>query len=298
MRKKKTTIITDLDNTLFDWVDLWLTCFSSMLEGIINISGVPREKLIPEIRTIHQKHGTSEYSFLIEEIPSLKPILKGRPATEVFATAIASYQHLRRQHLRLYSTVGETLLKIKGRGSRIIGYTESMAFYSNYRVRRLGLDGVLDHVFCPEDHVLPENLSPEDVRKYPTTHYELRYTRQHYTPKGSTKPDPEVIDAIVDNLELERADCVYVGDNLMKDVAMALNSGIDDVWAKYGQAHKREEYRLLQEVTHWTEDQVRQEQRIEARVDVNPSYTLETTFCEILDMFEFDDFHASKRKRL
>ena len=298
MRKKKTAIITDLDNTLFDWVDLWLTCFSSMLEGIINISGIPKEILVPEIRAIHQKHGTSEYSFLIEEIPSLKPILKGRPATEVFAAPIASYQQLRRQHLRLYSTVAETLLQIKGRGSRIIGYTESMAFYSNYRVRRLGLDGVLDHVFCPEDHVLPENLSPEDVRKYPTRHYEFKYTRQHYTPKGSTKPDPEVIDAIVENLELAREDCVYVGDNLMKDVAMALKSDIDDVWAKYGQAHKREEYRLLQEVTHWTEEQVQQEQRVEVRVNVTPSYTLETTFSEILDMFEFDDFLSSKAKKI
>ena len=297
MRKKKTAIITDLDNTLFDWVDLWLKCFSSMLEEIINISGVPKEKLIPEIRTIHQKHGTSEYSFLIEEIPQLKPILKGKPATEVFAAPIASYQRQRRQHLRLYSTVGETLLKIKGRGSRIIGYTESMAFYSNYRVRRLGLDGVLDHVFYPEDHVLPRGLSSGDGRRYPTAHYELKYTRQHYTPKGSTKPDPEVIDTIVEDLELTKAHCVYVGDSLMKDMAMALNSGIDDVWAKYGQAHKREKYRLLQEVTHWTEEQVQQEQRTEARVDVNPSYTLETSFSEILDMFEFDDFHASKLKR-
>ena len=297
MQEKKTALITDLDNTLFDWVDLWLNCFSSLLEGIANISGVPKEKLIPEIRTIHQQHGTSEYSFLIEEIPSLKPILEGRSAIEVFAAPIESYRLLRRQHLRLYPTVGETLLKIKGRGTRIIGYTESMAFYSNYRVRRLGLDGVLDHVFCPEDHVLPGGLSPEDVRRYPTAHYELRYTRQHYTPKGSTKPDPEVIDTIVKNLELSKANCVYVGDNLMKDVAMAINSGIDDVWAKYGQAHKREKYRLLQEITHWTEDQVHQEQRIEAKVDVTPSYTLETTFSEILDLFVFDDFHAPKHKR-
>ena len=298
MQEKKTALITDLDNTLFDWVDLWLNCFSSLLEGIAKISGIPENKLIPEIRSIHQKHGTSEYSFLIDEIPSLKPILKGRPAIEVFAAPIESYRLLRRQHLLLYPTVGETLLKIKGRGTRIIGYTESMAFYSNYRVRRLGLDGVLDHVFCPEDHVLPGGLSPEDIRRYPTTHYELRYTKQHYTPKGSTKPDPEVIDTIVKNMELSKANCVYVGDNLMKDVAMAINSGIDDVWAKYGQAHKREEYKLLQEVTHWTEGQVHQEQRIEAKVDVTPSYTLETTFSEILDLFEFGDFHSPRYKRL
>jgi phosphoglycolate phosphatase-like HAD superfamily hydrolase len=185
---KKTALITDLDNTLFDWVDLWYKCFSAMLNEIVRISGLPRETLIPEIRAVHQKYGTSEYSLLIEELPSLRPLLKGRPATEIFASAIEAYREQRRQNLNLFPTVAETLLKIKGRGTRIIGYTESMGFYSNYRIRRLGLDGVLDYVFCPEDHVLPPGLTPEKLRAYPAPHYELRYTKQLFTPKGSKKP--------------------------------------------------------------------------------------------------------------
>lgn len=292
MGPKKTTIITDLDNTLFDWVELWLNCFSTMLDGIVEISGIQKEKLIPEISAVHQKHGTSEYSFLIEELPSLKPILKGRPGTEVFAAPIKSFRLQRRKSLQLYPTVAETLLKIKGRGARIIGYTESMAFYSNYRVRRLGLDGVLDHVYCPEDHVLPRGLSPEDVRKYPAKHYELKYSKQDFTPKDSTKPDTKVLNAIMSDLGLNKADCVYVGDNLMKDVAMALDCGVDDVWAKYGQAHKRPEYKLLQKVTHWTAEAVEREQKIKEREHVHPTYTLEKKFSEILDLFDFRDFHT------
>src|SRR5262245_45098031 len=146
---KKTALITDLDNTLFDWVELWLNCFSSMLDSIVEISGLSREQLIPEIRAVHQRHGTSEYSFLIEELPSLQPIIRGRKATDVFGASIEIYQKKRREHLQLFPGVAETLLKLKGRGTRIVGYTESMAFYSNYRIRRLGLDGVLDYVFCP-----------------------------------------------------------------------------------------------------------------------------------------------------
>ena len=229
---------------------------------------------------------------MIEELPSLIPILKGRPATEVFAPAIKSYRLQRRKHLQLYPTVAETLLKIKGRGAWIIGYTESMAFYSNYRVRRLGLDGVLDHLFCPEDHVLPEGLSPEDVRKYQAWHYELKYCRQDFTPKGSTKPDTKVLNAIMSKFGLNKADCVYVGDSLMKDVAMALDCGVDDAWAKYGQAHKRPEYKLLQDVTHWTAEVVEREQKIKEREDVYPTYTLEKNFSEILDLFDFKDFHT------
>jgi len=288
---KKNTLITDLDNTLFDWVELWLKCFSPMLDGIAKTSGLPKEKLIPEIAAVHQRHGTSEYSFLIEEIPSIQQLLDGRPATEVFAEPIEIYREQRRKFLRLYPTVAETLLEIKGRGTRIIGYTESMAFYSNYRLQSLGLDGVLDYVFCPKDHLLPEHIRKEDLRKYPAEHYKLRYTKQKFTPKGSKKPDTAVLDALISGLGLDKSDCVYVGDNLMKDVAMALDCGVEDVWAKFGQAHKRPEYKLLQDVTHWTPDEVEREQKIKEREHVSPTHTLEQTFSEILDLFDFEDFH-------
>src|SRR5262245_51311685 len=127
-RPRKTALITDLDNTLFDWADLWYKCFSAMLDEIVRISGTPRETLIPEIRAVHQKYGTSEYSFLIEELPSLRPILRGKRATEVLASGIEAYGRQRRESLKLFPTVAETRLKIKGRGARIVCYTESMGF--------------------------------------------------------------------------------------------------------------------------------------------------------------------------
>ncbi|EKS29922.1 HAD hydrolase-like protein [Afipia felis] len=293
---KKTALITDLDNTLFDWVELWLNCFSSMLDSIVEISGIEKATLLPEIAAVHQKHGTSEYSFLIDELPSLQAMLKGRPATEVFAESIKIYRLKRREYLQLYATVAEALLIIKGRGTRIVGYTESMAFYSNYRVRRLGLDGVLDFVFCPEDHELPIGLSTEDLRRYPASHYALRYTRQEFTPRGSKKPDAAVLNAIINDLGLSKTSCVYVGDNLMKDVAMAVDCEVCSVWAKYGQAHKRPEYKLLQDVTHWTREEVEREQKIKEREHVQPNYTLEQDFAEILNLFDFGDFHAERTK--
>jgi FMN phosphatase YigB (HAD superfamily) len=289
---KKTALITDLDNTLFDWVELWVNCFSAMLDGIEAISGISKEVLIPEIKAVHEKHGTSEYSFLIEVINSLKPILSGRSATQVFAPAIDAYRKKRREYLHLYPTVAETLLKIKGRGAIIIAYTESMAFYSNYRLRRLGLDGVLSYVFCPEDHILPEGIRPEEMRLYPAEHYQLKFTRQEVTPKGSKKPDAKVLDSIITSLKLDRDRCVYVGDNLMKDVLMASDCGVDDVWAKYGQAHKRPEYKLLQDVTHWTSEEVLREQALKEHRDVHPTHVLEAAFSEILGHFDFGDFNA------
>jgi hypothetical protein len=52
-------LITDLDNTLYDWFDFWYHSFTAMLDQIVVISGIPREQLEPEIKKIYEKHGTS-----------------------------------------------------------------------------------------------------------------------------------------------------------------------------------------------------------------------------------------------
>jgi HAD-hyrolase-like len=133
------------------------------------------------------------------------------------------------------------------------------------------------------------------MRSYPASHYELRYTKQLFTPKGSKKPDTVVLNAIISDLGLVKSDCVYVGDNLSKDIAMALDCGVEDAWAEYGQAHKRPEYKLLQDVTHWLREDVEREQRIKAREHVHPTHTLSTSFAQILDHFDFRDFHEKKK---
>ena len=71
----KTVLITDLDNTLFDWFEMWHNSFMAMLDQIAKISGISTEALKPEIKKVHQRHGTSEYAFLIEELAPLKTVI-------------------------------------------------------------------------------------------------------------------------------------------------------------------------------------------------------------------------------
>ena len=283
---KKRVLITDLDNTLFDWVNIWYHSFSSMLDEVVRQTMLDPEMLKSEIREVHQRHGTSEYAFLLEEVPSLRAYAGGRPATEVFSSAIAAYRNARRETLLLYPTVMDALMRIRARGCKIIAYTESMAFYTGYRMRKLKLDGVIDFLFSPEDHDLPVNLNVEEIRKYPAENYNFRNTIHKYTPKGELKPNPHILQEIVKFANATNEDCVYVGDSLQKDIAMAKDAGIDHAWAKYGIAQDRSEYQLLREVTHWTEDDVERERKISAR-DVQPHHTLESSFSEIFEVFSF-----------
>lgn len=288
---RKTVLITDLDNTLFDWVSLWHSCFTAMMSEITKISGVSFDDLKPEIRKVHQRHGTSEYSFLIEELPQLKKRFASEPLPQIFKPAIEAFRTRRREQLRLYPTVADTLLKIKGAGAAIVGYTESMAFYSNYRIRRLGLDGVFDHIFSPADHDIPDGISREDIRQYPASHYKFKYTKHEHTPKGSLKPNAQVLLNIIASLDIPKTECVYVGDSLQKDIAMAQDAGVLDVYARYGKAQDTNAYTLLREITHWSDSDVEREKKISER-DVRPGVTLEKSFGEILNHVQFGDWNG------
>src|SRR4051794_21961380 len=70
----------------------------------------------------------------------------------------------RDQNLKLYPSVFPSLWELKKRGTKIVAYTESMSFYSAYRLKRFGLDGVIDALFSPEDHIVPAGVSLDKLR--------------------------------------------------------------------------------------------------------------------------------------
>ena len=287
--RRISVIITDLDNTLFDWVDLWHRSFRAMLDRLVLDSGIPEHILLPEFKSIHEKHGTAEYAFSIEELPSLRAKYPGEDLVMKFDGSIQAYRIARRSALSLYPSVSETLETLKDKKCLVIGYTESLSFYTGYRVRRLGLDRVLDYLYSPPDHELPGRIAPHEVRRYPERHYELRRTVHRHIRKGEAKPDPRVLLDIIRDVGASPSEAIYIGDSLMKDVAMAQKAGVIDVWAKYGVAQNRGDYELLRKVTHWTAQDVEREKRLRAE-DVKAQYVLEASFSEVLELFEFGPF--------
>jgi phosphoglycolate phosphatase-like HAD superfamily hydrolase len=297
MNAEMSVLITDLDNTLFDWVDVWYKSFTAMLDRLALDSGVPRETLIPEFKAIHERHGTSEYAFSIQELPSLQAKYPGEDLAARFGEAIHAYRTARKCALKLYPNVAETLESLKDKGCLLIGYTESLSFYTGYRVRNLGLDRILDYLYSPPDHELPNGLTPAQLRAYPGERYELRRTIHRHIPAGELKPNPKVLLDIIREIGASRSEVIYVGDSLMKDVRMAQNANVTNVWAEYGQAQNREEYELLRRVTHWTAADVARETRITAG-DVKPEHVLETGFDQILSDFNFTRFLNTSRENI
>lgn len=282
------TLITDFDNTLYDWAGFHIPAFIAMLDTLVIESGVPREHLISEFKAIHEKYGTSEYAFSILELPSLQRKHPGKNLGEIYAKAIEAYRATRENNLKLYSGVMDALQRIRASGCLIVVYTESMAFYSNYRIRYFGLDGVIDYLYSPEDHDIPHGLTREQIRRYPASNYELKKTIHCHTPRGVLKPSERVLLSIISEVGGTVEDTLYVGDSLLKDILMAQRVKVHHAWAEYGEAHRREDldYDLLRAVTHWTDEMVEQERGLRY-TDVQPTITLHKSFSEILSHFEF-----------
>ena len=283
-KPSKSVLITDLDNTLFDWFEIWYSSFNAMLERVVEISGISKEQLIKEIRPVHRKYGTAEYAFVLEKLPSLQQKYGTREKiNEELKDAIHAYRSERMTHLKLYKGVYDTLAELKSRRVRVVAYTESKEWYTKNRLKRLGLDYFIEVLYSPSDHTVP--LEEEE-----RTEIVFDFMKSEHTPEGEFKPNPKLLLDIIDKLGVTPEECVYVGDSEMKDVEMALQAGVTAVFAKYGTGHFNGEdtrYKLLQAVTHWTDADVQREQEIKKNSKhLQPDFTIDS-FDELLDIFNF-----------
>lgn len=285
-RRAKKVLITDLDNTLWDWFDAWHQAFSAMLGRLTELSGVPQEVLEGQIREIHRDHGTTEYSWLVREIPALIDAAAPADPAVVYDEAVHVLNSRRKAATKLYPGVRETLTELKAAGVRIVAYTESIAFWSEWRVRQTGLDGVIDALYSAPDHDPPSGRSLEELRRFPPSEYGLKKTLHKHTPPGVLKPSALVLRTILDKQGAHPDEAVYIGDSLMKDIVMAQHTGVLDVHAKYGEAQSKAGYDLLRRVSHWSDDDVARERAIaESSTSIVPTIACDS-FDQLLPLFK------------
>lgn len=281
-------LVVDLDNTLWDWFDVWFKSFSALLDALGETTGLSREELERNIRPIHQARFTSEYSWLVDELSILDQFVgKNQSTRERFDDAIHRQNSVRKHETKLYPTVMETLRKVRDAGVPIVAYTESLAYWTEWRIKTVGLDGVIDRLYSSPDHDEPLGSTVEQLRTLPPADYGLKHTEHHHVPPGVVKPDVNILHQIVNEYGVDRARVAYVGDSLMKDVAMAQAEGVIDVHAEYGDSHTDPRYAQLQRVSHWPDAAVTKEQSREPGAHPIATYTLDRDFGQLLEFFAF-----------
>lgn len=283
--------MTDLDNTLWDWFAAWHASFSTLLNEVSRLSGVPVPVLEQEAHVVHQRRGTTEYSYLLNELPSL--LERAANPLEEYDEAVHAQNAARKAATRLYDGVLQTLHTIRAAKVPVIGYTESLAFWTEWRIRTLDIDGLLSALYSSPDHDLPDGVTFDDLRTQSRDSYGLRLTPHEHVASGIEKPAEAVLHQIIQSVGATPDETLYVGDSLIKDVAMAQAVGAHDVHAAYGTAQQQPEYALLRRVTHWTDAVVEKEREATERAGVvTPTYVLNRGFDQLLDNFSFEGSQA------
>jgi phosphoglycolate phosphatase-like HAD superfamily hydrolase len=285
-------VVTDLDNTLWDWFEMWYAGFRPFLDALVSKLDVPESLLKPEIKEVFTAHNTTEYAFLLEELPCVRKQFGERfDVYAEFGPEIEACQDGRRRKAATYPGVVTTLETIKRRGTKVVGFTESQSYYTTQRVRGLGLDGLIDVLYTPEECPPPSADAVRRARRKPDEYYELRQTKVFELPTRARKPDAELLLSILRAVGAVPDDAVYVGDSLVKDVLMAKQAGVRAVHARYGEVHWDERYELLRDVTHWDGAAVARERESTAE-HIVPDCTL-TRFSDLLTHFDFVSFSST-----
>ena len=133
-----TILITDLDNTLYNWVDYFGPCFKAMVHVIAERTGVEKEKIIEDFRRVYHEHGSIEYSQAIQKLDLLKAMSNDDIETLIHTVRIV-FGSVGRKMLKPYAGVLDTLSWATSSGILVIGSTNAPISLAESRLEQLRL---------------------------------------------------------------------------------------------------------------------------------------------------------------
>jgi len=228
-------VVTDLDNTLYSWVNYIVPALEAMVTSLCETTGYPRIRVVQSLKEVYERVGTNDYAFAIQEssifrefhsdFDSFNALVIG-PAKEAFARA-------RRKYLELYPGAREGLDSLRAQGLKVIGLTDSPRNSAEARVRALQLDQKLDALYTLPAYPLPQWVEERIRRLEEEGHYRLGIPVIELAP-DCEKPSGMGLSRVLQDLGLQPAEVLMVGDNRAKDGGTARAAGCLWAWAEYG----------------------------------------------------------------
>ena len=236
-------VVTDLDNTLYPWVDYIVPALEAMVDSLVATTGQPRVRVVQSLKAVYEKYRSTEYPFSIQESELFAPYEADFDSFHalVLEPARLAFKAARERFLRPYPGVKETLEALRDRGLKLVALTDAPRNAAELRLKWLKLDGHFDALYTLPGYALPDNVAPEIRRRQAAGHYNARAPVIEL-PLDFEKPNPAGLGRILGDLGLDGAEVLSVGDNVKKDMPVARDCGALGVWAEYG-TYVSHEYR-------------------------------------------------------
>ena len=228
-------VVTDLDNTLYPWVDYIVPSLEAMVDSLVATTGLPRIRIVQSLKAVYTRHESNEYPFAIQESDIFQPYEEDFDSFNrlVVDPARRAFKGARERWLRPYPGVPETLDWIRSEGLVLVALSDAPRNAAELRMKWLKLDGHFDALYTLPGYALPRHVDPEIRRREEAGHYRSR-TQVRELPRDAEKPSPAGLRQILDDFGLAGEEVVYVGDSVKKDMPVARACHALGVWAEYG----------------------------------------------------------------
>ncbi len=123
--------VFDLDNTLYNWYASFLPAFYSMVDVAADLLHCDKELLLTQLKAVHVRHHDVEHPYALFETEIAQKHVNANGAEHVWRLldpAFHAFNKVRKNELRLFPDVRETLDELKSRGIKLVAFTDSKYF--------------------------------------------------------------------------------------------------------------------------------------------------------------------------
>ena len=271
-------LITDVDNTLFDFGLYAEAGLREVLPTGSRLLGLPVDSVADEVRAAFRHFNSIEIPFAFEAMPCLAD----RSAEERLAISkqfVHAFWRGASQAMTPYPGVSSTLQHLQRNGTAIVAVSDAPMREVWRKLRRLGLiqffAGVVGvgTVVRRRDPLLRDSDIPGYERPSHSPHRFYRGLRD-----DERKPSRQAYEAVLREVAVPRELVTVVGDSPTKDLAPARELGLAAYWAAYGERNRHLET-TLQSVTPFEPPEA-----VECQAEAASSYPALSSFDDLEDI--------------
>jgi FMN phosphatase YigB (HAD superfamily) len=210
--KIEVAILTDLDNTIYNWVDFYAPCFRAMVHVLARKTKIAENEITKQFKHVFSLFGSVEYPFSIQRLE----LCQGRPDSEILELVYLgqlAFGQARRRHLRPYPGVLETLAWAKRNNISVVAVSNAPLYLAWKRLFRLKLQGLFDGIAAAEGFPIPT----EDVyaSKYKASRSSIAHKLALYLPSDRLKPAPQMYGDVLARIGVRAENTRVVGNPAM-----------------------------------------------------------------------------------
>jgi len=233
-------VVTDMDNTLYSWIDYIVPAVEAMVTAVEKATNVPRLRVVQSLKAVYTKYESNEYPFALQESSLFQEFNEfGSFDKMVIEPARMAFREARRKYLAPFKGVVETLEQLKARKVLVVALTDAPRNPAEQRARRMGFDKLLAALYtmpaftfpsAPDGQVL---VAPDILNKEERGVYRAECTVVEL-PRDYEKPNSAGLKKILSTYGVKPEETLVVGDSIKKDIAVARELGCHDAWAEFG----------------------------------------------------------------